>query len=93
VPALAQLFSMLLVVTAAAEGQTISVLITERLESMVRERKAFEKARRYALARLRRGLDLGWKPPNRVLRNPEISSWYDTSEWVILVAEEAADAW
>jgi len=51
-------------VVAAEEGQSISALITERLESMVRERKAFEKARRRALARLSRGLDLGWTPPN-----------------------------
>ncbi len=50
-------------VVAAEEGQSMSALITERLESMVRERKAFEKARRRALARLRRGLDLGWTPP------------------------------
>ncbi len=50
-------------VVAAEEGQSMSALITERLESMVRERKAFEKARRRALARLRRGLELGWTPP------------------------------
>ncbi|MGO9449772.1 MAG: DUF6364 family protein [Candidatus Binataceae bacterium] len=50
-------------VVAAEEGQSMSALIIERLESMVRERKAFEKARRRALARLRRGLDLGWTPP------------------------------
>ena len=50
-------------VLAAEEGRSISALVTERLESMVRERKAFDKARRRALARLREGLDLRWTPP------------------------------
>jgi len=30
---------------------------------LLRERKAFDKARRRALARLREGLDLRWMPP------------------------------
>jgi hypothetical protein len=38
---------------AAEEGRSVSALLTNRLEAMVRERKAFEKARRRALARLR----------------------------------------
>ena len=50
-------------VLAAEEGRSISALVTERLESMVRERKAFDKARRRAVARLREGLDLQWTPP------------------------------
>ena len=50
-------------VIAAEEGTSVSALLTERLESMVRERKAFEKARRRAMARLRQGLDLQWTPP------------------------------
>jgi hypothetical protein len=50
-------------VLAAEEGRSISALLAERLESMIRERKAFEKARRRALARIRKGLDLGWTPP------------------------------
>lgn len=50
-------------VLAAEEGRSISALLTERLESMVRERKAFDKARRRALARLRDGFDLRWTPP------------------------------
>ena len=49
-------------VLAAEEGRSVSALLTERLEAMVRERKAFEKARRRALARLDRGLDLQWRP-------------------------------
>lgn len=50
-------------VLAAEEGQSISALLTERLEALVRERKAFDKAQRRALARLRDGLDLQWTPP------------------------------
>jgi hypothetical protein len=38
-------------------------MLTDRLEAMVRERKALERARRRALARLREGLDLRWTPP------------------------------
>jgi len=50
-------------VLAAEEGRSISGLLTDRLEAIVRERKAFDKARRRALARLREGLDLRWTPP------------------------------
>jgi hypothetical protein len=50
-------------VLAAEEGRSISALLTDRLEALVRERKAFEKARRRALARLRDGFDLRWTPP------------------------------
>jgi Family of unknown function (DUF6364) len=49
-------------VLAAEEGRSISGLVTDRLESIVRERKAFDKARRRAVARLREGLDLQWTP-------------------------------
>jgi hypothetical protein len=50
-------------VVAAEEGRSISALLTNQLEAIVRERKAFDKARRRALARLRQGLDLQWTPP------------------------------
>lgn len=50
-------------VVAAEEGRSISGLLTDRLEAIVRERKAFDRARRRALARLRDGLDLQWTPP------------------------------
>ena len=49
-------------VFAAEEGRSISALLTDRLEAMIRERKAFDKARRRALARLRDGFDLQWTP-------------------------------
>ena len=50
-------------VIAAEEGRSVSALVTDRLESLVRERHPFERARRRALARLRKGLDLRWTPP------------------------------
>jgi hypothetical protein len=50
-------------VIAAEEGRSLSALLTDRLEALVRERKAFDRARRRALVRLRKGLDLRWTPP------------------------------
>ncbi|MGA9059589.1 MAG: hypothetical protein WB763_24120 [Terriglobia bacterium] len=50
-------------ILAAERGRSLSALLTERLEAMVRERKAFDRARRRALGRLRTGLDLQWTPP------------------------------
>ena len=50
-------------VVAVEEGRSISALLTDRLEALVRERKAFDRARRRALARLGKGLDLQWTPP------------------------------
>ncbi len=50
-------------VLAAEEGSSISALLAARLEQIVRERKAYERARKRALARLREGLDLQWTPP------------------------------
>ena len=49
-------------VIAAEEGRSVSALLADRLEAIVRERKAFERARRRALARLRAGIDLRWTP-------------------------------
>jgi hypothetical protein len=50
-------------VVAAEEGRSISALLSDRLEAIVRERKAFDQARRRALSRLRQGFDLQWTPP------------------------------
>jgi hypothetical protein len=50
-------------VVAAEEGRSISGLLTDQLEALVRERKVFDRARKRALARLREGLDLQWSPP------------------------------
>ncbi|HSQ19436.1 MAG TPA: ribbon-helix-helix protein, CopG family [Blastocatellia bacterium] len=56
-------------VLAAEEGRSVSALVADRLESMVRE-KAFERARQCALARLRDGIDLRWRPPKGSRRAP-----------------------
>lgn len=50
-------------VIAAEQGRSVSALVAERLESLVRERKGFERARRRALSRLNDGLNLGWTRP------------------------------
>ena len=50
-------------ILAAEQGSSISALLAEQLDTLIRERKAFDKARRRALARLRSGLDLRWTPP------------------------------
>ena len=49
---------------AAEEGRTVGVLLTDLLADLVRDRKAFYKARRRALARLWHGLDFQWKAPS-----------------------------
>jgi len=49
-------------ILAAEQGTSLSALLAERLEAMVRDRKGFERARRRALARLREGFDLRWTP-------------------------------
>jgi Ribbon-helix-helix protein, copG family len=48
---------------AAAEGTSVSALLTARLDQIVRERRTYERARKRALARLRERLDLQWTPP------------------------------
>lgn len=50
-------------ILAATKGTSISALLTERLEKMVREGKAYEGARRRALSRLKQGFELRWTPP------------------------------
>ncbi len=50
-------------ILAAEEGSSISRLLANRLEELVRERKGYARARRRALVRLRTGMDLGWKRP------------------------------
>jgi hypothetical protein len=49
-------------IMAANEGTSISALLAERLEKIVRERKAYDTARRRALSRLKEGFDLRWTP-------------------------------
>jgi hypothetical protein len=50
-------------ILAAEEGTSISAMLALRLEQAVLERRGYQEARRRALARLRRGFDLGWNPP------------------------------
>jgi len=50
-------------VLAARRGTSVSRLLAEQLEEMVRREKAYSAAKRRAIARLRKGLDLGWVPP------------------------------
>jgi hypothetical protein len=50
-------------IVAAEQGRSLSAFLTEQLEAIVRDRKAFDRARRRALARLREGFDLQWTPP------------------------------
>lgn len=50
-------------VLAAEEDTSISALLAERLEQIVRERKTYDRARKRALARLREGMNLRWTPP------------------------------
>jgi uncharacterized protein DUF6364 len=50
-------------ILAAERGTSISALLARQLENTVRERKAYDRGRRRALARLREGFDLQWKRP------------------------------
>jgi hypothetical protein len=50
-------------VLAVEEGRSVSSLLSARLEDIIRERKAFNTARRRALERLRKGMELGWALP------------------------------
>jgi hypothetical protein len=47
-------------VLAAQGGTSVSGLIRDRLEELVRRNKAYEAARRRAVARLKAGYDLRW---------------------------------
>jgi hypothetical protein len=50
-------------VLAAEQGSSISRMLAEKLEELVRERAGYDRARKRALARLRVGMDLGWTRP------------------------------
>lgn len=51
-------------VLAAEQGSSVSRLLADKLEELVRERKGYERARKRAVARLRVGMDLGWRRPS-----------------------------
>ena len=50
-------------VFAARKGASLSRLVAEELEKLVREDQAYLAARRNALRQLKEGLDLGWDKP------------------------------
>ena len=50
-------------IMAAQEDTSLSAFLTGQLESLVRQRRGYDGARRRALARLKKGWDLGWTPP------------------------------
>lgn len=50
-------------ILAAEQGTSVSALLATQLERAVRERKGYHQARRRAMARLRKGLNLRWTPP------------------------------
>jgi hypothetical protein len=50
-------------ILAAEEGTSISALLAARLQKIVEERRAYDRAKRRALARLREGFYLHFKRP------------------------------
>jgi hypothetical protein len=50
-------------ILAAEEDSSISALLAEKLQEIIRERKGYDRARRRASARLRQGSNFGWTPP------------------------------
>ena len=50
-------------VYAARNGISLSRLVAEQLESLVREDQAYAAARQRALQQLKNGFDLGWEKP------------------------------
>jgi hypothetical protein len=50
-------------VLAAEQGTSISALLAERLQELLKERKGYAQARRRALARLHSGTELHFRKP------------------------------
>lgn len=50
-------------VLAAQRGTSVSRLLADHLEQLIRRERAYEASKRRALDRLERGLDLQWTPP------------------------------
>jgi hypothetical protein len=50
-------------VFAARHGTSLSRLVSEQLETLVREDQVFAAARQRALRQLKKGFDLGWEKP------------------------------
>ena len=50
-------------ILAAEKETSISAVVAQQLEKAVRDRDSYEQAKRRALARLKHGYNLGYKPP------------------------------
>jgi hypothetical protein len=50
-------------IIAAEEGRSISGLLASKLQELVLQRKGYALAKKRALARLRKGFELGWVRP------------------------------
>lgn len=50
-------------VLAAERDTSVSALLANQLEQVVRERDSYEKAKRRALHRMKRATNLGYTPP------------------------------
>jgi hypothetical protein len=50
-------------VFAARHGVSLSRLVAEQLEAVVREDQVYAAARQRALRQLKKGFDLGWEKP------------------------------
>jgi post-segregation antitoxin (ccd killing protein) len=50
-------------VLAAEKDTSVSALVTEQLEKAVREREGYDQAKKYALAAMKKGFNLGYKGP------------------------------
>lgn len=51
-------------ILAAENGTSVSAMLAERLEEVIRQRKGYDAARKRAIARLSKGMDLHWTPPH-----------------------------
>ena len=49
-------------VLAARQGTSVSAMLAEQLEELIRLEKAYEAASARALRRIQKGWDLGWTP-------------------------------
>lgn len=50
-------------ILAAEQDTSVSALLAQQLEKIVREREGYEQAKRRALAILKKGFDMGYTPP------------------------------
>jgi hypothetical protein len=50
-------------IVAAENGTSISAMMAVQLDEIVRQKKGYARARRRAIARMRRGFDLHFTPP------------------------------